>query len=139
MSEKEFMDHVRKEFVELVKKNKIITKDILPERMNSYEWNYLMQFWDNEVLLENVKYYILQSYSEFYKTPYYQLDGCYNDTLKHKLIHILIERIEIIIKEKEIIICHRCNKDCKGNEKEFYIYFLCKKCYKRLEKIFNKK
>ena len=139
MSENEFMKHVRKEFIELVKKNKIVTKDILPERMNSYEWNYLMEFWDNKLLIENAKYYILQSFCEFRKNSFREIDGCYNEALKHKLIHMLIERLEILIKEKEIIICHRCNKDCKGNQREFLIYFFCKKCYNKLEKIFNKK
>lgn len=95
MNEKEFMEFVDKNIIKLVEKNKIITKEILPERMNSYSWNYIIPFLDNELLIENVKYYILQAFNEFKKTPYYHLDGSYNKTLKHKLIHILLERLEL--------------------------------------------
>ena len=97
----EFRSHCRKEFIELFEKGEPITKETLPERMNSYEAQLLMPLWDNELLLEKIKYYIDQAGYEFYETPDYILPRHYNDAIKTKFIFMLIERLEECVKGKK--------------------------------------
>ena len=102
MDKTEYMKNVSKEILKLVeeyeKEGRLFVKGDLPERMNSYEWNLCLPLLCNEYLIENVKYYIEQSMGEFREGYKYTLDGTYNDTLKRKLIHILIKRIEKLDK-----------------------------------------
>lgn len=101
MSEKEeFMKHVRKEFVELVENDLIVASENVPNRMNSYEQNYLMQFWSNELLLKEAKKYIKNCFYDFHKTPFTVIESTYYDALKHKIIHLLIDRFQSLMKEK---------------------------------------
>lgn len=94
----EYLKHVNKEILELIdsceKNSTRIYKKDLSKRMNSYEWNLCLHYLSNEYLIETAKYYIEQAFSEFRRTEKYTINNSYNDTLKHKLIHILIKRLE---------------------------------------------
>jgi hypothetical protein len=100
---KEFESHVRDEFLEKIKwykeNNMVFSKESLPERMNSYENNLFMPLWSNDYLIERTKYYLSNAWREFNRTDEYEIDDSYNEVLKHKLIHMLLERLEEKCKE----------------------------------------
>jgi len=102
---KEYLKYVRKEILELIescKKNGThIHKKDLPKKINSYEWNLCLYFISDEHLIETSKYYIEQSSNEFRKTEKNNLEISYNDILKHKIIHLLMERLEQRIHKNE--------------------------------------
>lgn len=95
---KEFESHVRDEFIEKTnfakEHGQQFNQLTLPERMNSYENNLFMPLWSDEYLIERTKYYLSQAWHEFDRTDEYTIDSSYNEVLKHKLIHMLIERLE---------------------------------------------
>jgi len=94
----EYLKHVKEEILEMVQqaeKNGIkIEKEKMNKRMNSYERNLLQPHLTDDQLVDTIEYYLTQSHNEFRKTDTYTLDVTYNDTLKHKLIHILLERFK---------------------------------------------
>ncbi len=96
-----FRNHCRKEILDIVESGQVITKDTLPKRMNSYEAQLLMPLWDDALFLDKIKYYIDQAGNEFYETPDHILPTDYNDAIKTKLIFILIERFENLLKRGE--------------------------------------
>jgi len=95
---KEFESHIRDEYLYLIKKHKEcgvpLDENYLPERMNSYENNLFMPLWSDEYLIDRVKYYLSNAWHEFDRTDEYTLESSYNEVLKHKLIHMLLERLE---------------------------------------------
>ncbi len=98
-----YLSHVKEEILEMVQEaeqNGIrIPKEKANQRMNSYERNLLRPYLTDEHLIETIEYHLLQSGEEFRRTGKYTIDGTYNDSLKHKFIHILLDRFkEKIIK-----------------------------------------
>ena len=95
---KKYLKYVSKEILEMVKEAEEngtkIEKEKANQRMNSYERNLIRPYLTDEHLIEKIEYFILQSGHEFRKTDKYTLDGTYNSTLKHKLIHLLLERFK---------------------------------------------
>ena len=95
--EENYLSHVDKELLNKInqykKEGKRFNEKDLSERMNSYEWNLVLPLLTNEDLIKNAEYYIKQSFGEFRKTNEYTLESTYNETLKHKIIHLLIERL----------------------------------------------
>lgn len=75
--------------------------DSLPERLNSYEHNLMIPKYSNKLLIEKVKSYIENAGRDFERTDKYVLDATYTEVLKHKLIHMLVERLEQHVVNKE--------------------------------------
>lgn len=94
-----FLSHVREEYQELIKQaehnNIRFDETNLPERMNSYENNLFMPLWSDEYLIERTKYYLSNANFEFNETNRFSLDENYNEALKHKIIHLLLKRLEM--------------------------------------------
>ena len=98
VKKEKYLAHVRKEILDQVeeyqKSGKLFDKVDLPERLNSYEWNLYLPLLSDEYLIKTVKYYMSQEANEFQETNEYTLDGSYSSTLKHKLIHFLLQRLK---------------------------------------------
>lgn len=105
MNELEYMKYVDNTIKELIEKfekeHKFFSKTDLPERMNSYERNLCIPLYSNELLIETVEYYLIQSAQEFSRNGKYEFSSTYNDELKHNLIHLLLERLKQTLKGKE--------------------------------------
>jgi hypothetical protein len=92
--EKSFKNHCSKEVLDLIENgNKLSLKD-LPEGMNSFEQNLLMPLWDDDLLIEKSIKYISEAGLEFCETDIYTLDITYNEVLKHKIIHMLLDKLK---------------------------------------------
>lgn len=95
---REFESHVRDEFLKKInfakEHGQQFDKITLPERMSSYENNLFMPLWSDECLIEKTKYYLSNAWHEFDRTDEYTIDRSYNEVLKHKIIHMLLERLE---------------------------------------------
>jgi hypothetical protein len=109
----EYFKNVRKEILEQInnyeKAGKRFNKEDVPERMNSYERNLYIPLYSNELLIENVEYYLKQAWGEFEPSWKYTLDGSYNDALKHTFIHLLLKRLKEKMKENnKIEKCEKC-------------------------------
>jgi len=99
MELKEFFSKIRPEIMKVLIDYKEITSLNIPERMNSYERNFLIPFWSDELLIENIRY-CMQVNGTFQKTEFTEIDTTYNDVIHHKLIHMLLERFEKLVKNK---------------------------------------
>ena len=101
MQKDEYLKYVRKEIIDEIKEykksGKRFDKEVIDKPLNSYERSLYHPYLTNKALIELVEYYIKQSFSEFRKTDKYTLESSYNDTLKHKLIHLLIKRLKEVI------------------------------------------
>ena len=101
-----YLKHVRNEILiqinDFKERGKLFNKEDLPLKLNSYERNLYLSYLSNEYLIECTKYYISNAENEFRKTSKYIIDNTYNETLKHKIIHILIKRLENIDKYTKV-------------------------------------
>jgi len=93
---KKFLSNCRQEFIDLYNKKVTISERNVPKRCNSYESNLLMTLWSNEYLIQRAKYYLSNSSNKFRKTDEFTIDGSYDEALTHKIIHMLVERLEKI-------------------------------------------
>lgn len=118
-----FYSYCRKEFIDLYNKGKKLSEENFPKRMNSYENNLLMILWDDKLLLKRIKYYIEQAGNEFYETNMYNLDSCYNEAIKHKLIFMLIERFEELLNKEKTDILKKFKKRKNKLIKKNYINY----------------
>ena len=104
MYKEEYLKHVRKEILEQInkyeKEGKRFNKEDLPEKMNSYERNLYLPLLSNEALIEKTEYCISNTWGDFRKSYKYDIKSVttYNDILKHKLIHLLIERLKEVLE-----------------------------------------
>jgi hypothetical protein len=101
----EFFSHCRPEIIKLYNKKEPNIRKKLKEKnivtFNSYEQNLLMSLLSDEELVNFAHIYLQQAGLEFSFLDEFYLDASYNEVLKHKIIHLLLYRLEYYVKQSK--------------------------------------
>ena len=108
MDKNEYLKNVRKEVLEEInqykKDNKRFNKNEIPIFLNSYERDLYYPLMSNSLLFETINKFIFHSGKEFRQQYKYEISSSYNESLKHNLIHILLNRFKEFIDIEDYIL-----------------------------------